>query len=141
MKYLKKINELFKYKLQRGELIFADNYSSSRQIYLILKCEKSISGSNIITAFHIGNISIDYRAKEQCSLCFNIKKNQIFKFNVDITPLFLSEKEKILVCEAIDKDISKLYLDIIKEKTNIDLRETEEYKNYLIDKEAKKYNL
>ena len=131
MKYIKSVNELFNTKLEKGELILNNYTFNMKSLYLILKCDKSIGGDNIVRAFCIGTID-----NKKVNLIFNTKKNgtvRVFNYT------FLSKEEKLMVCEAIEKD--EYYLDIIKEKTDIDLRESDDYKRYLIEKDVKKYNL
>jgi len=126
-----KTYELFNYKLEKGELILTDYTFTMKAIYLILKCEKSIGGDNIVRAFFIGTID-----NKKVNLIFNTKNMKVKRI---YTHMFLSKEEKLMVCKAIEKDV--YYLDIIKEQTGIDLRESEDYKRYLIEKDIKKYNL
>ena len=140
MKYLK-IYELFNNKLEKGELILTNYTIDMKAIYLVLKCEKSIGDNwNIITAFFIGTITRKLGGDKFACLIFNAQKNEkCILYNPNYT--FLSKDDKLMVCESIYSDNYKRYLDIIKEKIGIDLRESEDYKRYLIERDVKKFNL
>ncbi len=117
-----------------GELIIIQN-----SLYILLQNTKN--DDIWVKSFYIGNIIISsFTYKKYASLIFNTKNNEITKIRYG-TFRHLDKNEKDLVFNSIKPGKYEKYINIIKNKTDIDLRKSEDYKNWLIEQDAKIYNL
>jgi hypothetical protein len=98
-----------------------------------------------IKEFQIGVIGTNVNNIAYASLVFNRDNNQIMNFRNNTKDFLsfrhLTQLERDLVYNSIKNGQYDIYLDIIKQGTEIDLRENDDYKDWLIEQEAKKYNL
>ncbi len=130
MKHLKKLKDYW-----IGDIL----KSTDNQLYLVV--DDVFESDKHIRAFHIGNISTNYSNVKYCSFIFNTQKANIVIL-VSKKPYYpLNDEEKYLVYDAVDNPIYQRYIDIIYNRTKIDIRDTLEYKQHLILKDENKYNL
>lgn len=130
MKHIKNLKDYW-----RGDII----KGGDNQLYLIV--DDVFGSDKHIRAFHIGHIYTNFSNVRYCSLIFNTDRaNIVILMNKNVySPL--NDEDKFLLYNVVDEPIYKRYIDIIYDKTGIDIRETLEYKDHLIKKNANKYNL
>jgi len=143
MKYIKKfenINDLFK----KGEIVLRPGQYSSA-LYLLL--QNVNNDDDWISIFYIGTIYFNYNNVKIARLIFNTKDIGIVKVRNNSKDFCsfrkITDEEKILIFEdmRVDKYDVSHYLDLIFNKTGIDLKEYTEYKDYLLKIDTEKYNL
>jgi hypothetical protein len=126
-----------KYRYSECEIVLRQS-SYAHSLHLLLQ-DVNIN-DEWIEQIHIGVISTNVNNVNYASLIFNTENEKISKFR-NGTFRHLTEGERDLVYNAIKSGKYKGYIDIIKNATDIDLRELIDYKNWLIEQEAKKYNI
>lgn len=118
---------MINFSFNRGDIISTSN----NLLYLVL--DDVTLQNDRINVFHIGTFY------NRVNLIFNTKN--VFRESLINNGYYSLISDRHMLHEAIEDESYERYLDIIEERTGIDLREMEDYKEYLIKKDAGKYNL
>ena len=98
-----------------------------------------------ISIFEMGSISKNIDNELYASLVFPRILNSVVKIRNNhknfISFRKLEDYEKNLIFEAMEREHSQIYIQAIKDKTGYDLKQMEDYKDYLIKKNTEKFNL
>ena len=118
-----------------------DEYKKDDNLYILLE-DAHDDENGLISTYYIGSLN---RMMMKVNLVFKRFSNDISKiYNYDYRVLTENEKKslyKAIEISSNNKYGKEYYLDIINEEIGIELRDLEGYKNYLIQKNIKKYNL
>lgn len=142
-------------EFHRGEIVIRPNYATSSDgLFLLL--EDIEEDTIFVKVFFIGTISSRETGKF-ASLIFNTKDktvtirnnislNQNINQNKFLSFRKMTQDEKELFFEALTDNKyynPDYYLNIVKKETGLDIREIykDEYEEYLMKRNAKKYNL
>jgi hypothetical protein len=143
MKYIKTYEALQNNTFEKGDIVLRPG-TYSYSLHLLLQ---NVNESDVwIKEFQIGVIGTNVNNIAYAILVFNRDtKKQIMSFRNNTKDFLsfrhLTQPERDLIYNSIKNGQYDIYLDIVKKDTGIDLREKEDYKNWLIEQEAKKYNL
>lgn len=133
MKHIKNLKDFW-----RGDIIKNLDNKLYNNLYIII--DDVFESDKNIKAFHIGHISTNFSNVKYCNLIFNTNKaNIVILANKNVYPL--DDEDKNLFYNAVDEPSYKKYMNIIYDKTKINIKDTLEYKEYLFKKNINKYNI
>lgn len=140
MKHLKIYEDFYKRNYNIGDIVM--NFNSNNKIICVVVDNEPFQASNGIgsyfyNVFEVGNIFKNVKGKWVASLTFN-KKDGIKGVRTEQLSK-ITDFEKNLIYNAFDKH--KENLEIVKQKTGIDLLNSEKYKKWQFENNVNKYNL
>ena len=162
MKHLKLYENFESKDFKRGDLIKQKSFNNEEHtsyLFLVLKDGTSIKTDNwfgkagkidIIDVILIGQIgqpklSKDFKSGKSVYYTYlHLYVDKPNNIDNDQRIIFLTEIEKDRVYSEIanfNTSAPNGMLNLLKNRTDVDLKETEEYKNWLIKKDLDKYNL
>jgi len=135
MRYIKLFEEKeFKQEFKKDDLIISESFYND-DVFLVLK--DADKNDDKVETFFIGHI---YNQNKRFDISFNIDfADKWLKKNWQLRKL--TEKEKEMVINEMKNDYAKKYLDIIKNKTGIDLKNLPELREWKRNKSVKNYSL
>jgi len=145
MKHLK-IYELFfdKYNIiKKGDFVLVSTTIDMQgraieQIYLVL--DDVYFEDEAVDVFAIGSFTQNYKGRKEAELIFT-KYNNKARLYKNYRLLNITEKNLIYEYMSSTDKNAKVYLEIIKDKTGINLMNSKEYMDYLFKQDVNKYNL
>jgi len=137
MKYIKLFEEkVFKQEFKKDDLIVSESFYKD-DVFLVLK--DANENDEKVETFFIGYFD-KHKLDKKFEITFNVDfANKWSKRNYQLR--ILTEQEKELIIDEIENDYANKYLDIIKNKTGIDLKKLPELKEWKRNKSIKNYSL
>lgn len=139
MKHIKYF-ETISVELKRGDIILRelDRYSRGQYEYDFFVVLNDVMRKNrIINVYHIGEIS--FFAWDDIN--YSINHRDIYKIYKSDDVTVISKDEQELLYEEMYNGNFQNIINLVKDKTDIDLRDSDSYNYFLIKKTSEKYNL
>jgi len=135
MKYLQTY-ETINRDLKKHELILIMSTHSNYDYDLFILLKDVPKSKRALDVFHIAEITFD-----KSSVWFEVDNLDEERTYKSIAARLLHENEQYLLFDNIYNSTKNRIVDRTKDVMGIDIKETEDYKNFLVKKEANKYNL
>jgi len=136
MKYLKIYETVLKNFIKRGTILISGE--SYGKLYIVVK--DASERDKMIEVFYIGSIQMNFNGIIYACIIFN-RNDGIIKIFNNKSYRLLTEEETDLLYKSINKSNFLDYINIIKNKTGIDLKDSFSIENYLLRKNLNKYNI
>ena len=136
MKYLKIYETVLKNFIKRGTILISGE--SYGKLYIVVK--DASEKDKMIEAFYIGSIQMNFNNIPYACIIFNRNDGIVKIFNNNSYRL-LTDEETDLLYNSVNKSNFTEFINIIKNKTGIDLKDLFSPENYLLRKDSNKYNL